>query len=302
MGENRAGIIKGSLFSHEDKNIIGDCFKTESLPTGDEKNYLVSMDEQFTLCADLDTETFSENDQISSTGVSKENPVIIDIPVRQRLSDYAYKNHADIDKNTILSEIPLMFEYLNIELVGIYSTKVFLGGLPHDTKACRDSAQFYTLDEEKSVHHLLNYTKKDNITGALYVWFKSQTEFKPIEIRAWKCEDSTFIQKTFHFKKPKICCEVFIGGIPRSFSAGSNFGVFLVQLASILEEHLKVNVFSVVIDVDTVHRYPKGTAKVAFSDSFDAWKAISINKISLRIGNQLKHMEIKLFKKNVHTS
>uniref|UniRef100_A0A6B2FW11 Cytoplasmic polyadenylation element-binding protein 4 (Trinotate prediction) n=1 Tax=Myxobolus squamalis TaxID=59785 RepID=A0A6B2FW11_MYXSQ len=215
----------------------------------------------------------------------------------------------------------MMFEYLNIELVGIYSTKVFLGGLPHDTKAYEikdvfsvfgdiknvewpDSSNhpvyppngfaFVVYQNEKSVHHLLNYTKKDNITGALYVWFKSQTEFKPIEIRAWKCEDSTFIQKTFHFKKPKICCEVFIGGIPRSFSA--------VQLAGILEEHLKVNVFSVVIDVDTVHRYPKGTAKVAFSDSFDAWKAISVNKISLRIGNQLKHMEIKLFKKNVHAN
>lgn len=76
--------------------------------------------------------------------------------------------------------------------------------------------------------------------------------------------------------------------------------VILVQLATILEENLKLNVFSLVIDVDNLHRYPKGTAKVAFIDSQDAWKAISINKVSLRIGNQLKHMEIKLFKKNIH--
>lgn len=261
-----------------------------------------------------------ENDSTDNHSLT-ETPIVVDIPVRQRLSEYAFKNEVLIDRQVIAFETTLMKSYLAFESLGTYSTKVFLGGLPHDTQAYEikkvfevfgeiklvewpDSTNhpvyppngfaFIVYKEEKSVHHLLNYTKKDQITGALYVWFKSQSDFKPIEIRPWKCEDSTFVQRGFHqINKPKGVGEVFIGGIPRSFTAG--------QLASILEEYLKVDVFSVVIDVDNQHRYPKGTAKVTFFDALDAWKAISINKISIRMGNQLKHMEIKPFKKNVHS-
>ncbi|KAF0992996.1 hypothetical protein HZS_6710, partial [Henneguya salminicola] len=312
MGENKAVAMKGGLISHKINNNITDGFKTNSFDIWED---IVSMDEQNILCAEWDGEVLSDKESNNSSSTNNDDLKIIDIPVRQRLSEYAYKNPATIDKPLIIKENPLILEYIGTEVVGIYSTKVFLGGLPHDTKARADEIKevfdifgeikivewpdstnhplyppnvgfaFIVFKNEKSVHHLLNYTKKDNNTGALYVWFKSRSEVKPIEIRPWRCEDATFIQKGFHLNKPKNLCEVFIGGIPRSFTAP--------QLSGILEEHLKVNVFSVVIDVDNIHRYPKGTSKVTFSDSFDAWKAISINKISLRIGNQLKHMEIK---------
>lgn len=68
---------------------------------------------------------------------------MIEIPVRQRLSEFAYKNQVMIEHNSIgfylinilVKELSLLEEYLSLGHFGVYSTKVFLGGLPHDAKA-----------------------------------------------------------------------------------------------------------------------------------------------------------------------
>ncbi|KII73281.1 Cytoplasmic polyadenylation element-binding protein 2 [Thelohanellus kitauei] len=245
--------------------------------------------------------------QIDNVGSRKLDPTVIDIPVRQRLSEFAYKNVIALNHESIRrlyltpeEESPLFYDYLRVEFSGKYNLIKNTFGVfgeiasvewPDNNKHPLfppNGFAFIVFCSERSVHHLLHYTKKDGVTGATYVWFKSETEYKPIEIRPWRCVDATFLQKGFHINKAQDFGEVFIGGIPRSFTA--------LQLATILEENFKLNVFSVIIDVDNVHRYPKGTAKVTFCDNNDVRKAIAISKISLRIGNQLKHMEIKLFR------
>ncbi|XP_041722927.2 cytoplasmic polyadenylation element-binding protein 3 isoform X3 [Coregonus clupeaformis] len=196
----------------------------------------------------------------------------------------------------------------NEERMERYSRKVFVGGLPPDidedeiTNSFRRYGHlvvdwphkaesksyfppkgyaFLLFQEETSVQALIDACIEED--GKLYLCVSSPTiKDKPVQIRPWNLSDSDFVMDGSQPLDPRKT--IFVGGVPRPLRA--------VELAMIMDR-LYGGVCYAGIDTDPELKYPKGAARVAFSNQQSYIAAISARFVQLQHNDIDKRVEVK---------
>uniref|UniRef100_A0A0R3S3V1 RRM domain-containing protein n=1 Tax=Elaeophora elaphi TaxID=1147741 RepID=A0A0R3S3V1_9BILA len=191
---------------------------------------------------------------------------------------------------------------------GIFSRKVFIGGLPPDVTAdsislffeqfganrvdwphrkCTGSDippngyAFVVFLNDRSVEYLVS--RCINKQGKLNIVLKNGgKDVKLVQVRPWVLSDQV-CQLT---SEPPLSdrYSVFIGGVPRTTTA-SELAMFLQQTIG--------DIVYVSLEVDADTKYPKGAAQVIFYSRESYLTAIAMRLITLRTTDQVKEIEIK---------
>ncbi|XP_065184761.1 cytoplasmic polyadenylation element-binding protein 2-like isoform X2 [Sycon ciliatum] len=198
---------------------------------------------------------------------------------------------------------------------GLFSKKVFVGGLPPDIDEEEISRSFWrfgplTVDwptkgqtrhifppkgyvflifhYSKSVEKLVDecYCEGDDY---FYVLSSASQKNKIVQVRAWRISDGEC-----HFDKSKEVdsrLTAFVGGVPRPLRAD--------QLAKIMNDHFG-NVCHAVISVDETMDYPRGAGKVTFSSQDSYINAIQTRYVEVKLGELQKKVELKPYEDTVY--
>ncbi|KAL7671071.1 hypothetical protein ACOME3_005985 [Neoechinorhynchus agilis] len=192
-----------------------------------------------------------------------------------------------------------------------YSRKVFLGGLPTDITESEIVSQFVrfgplTVDwpqrqsvggnippkgyafvifcNESSVQALLDSSihKNDSFYTAVS---SSHVQSKLVQVKPWILADSDHVKTIEDGDQPIDPRKtIFVGGVPRPMRAS--------ELATIMNEMFG-GVCYAGIDTDPDLKYPKGAARVAFSDQKSYLMAIRNQYVRITGSNIDKQVEIK---------
>ena len=176
--------------------------------------------------------------------------------------------------------------------LGMYSRKVFVGGLPPDidedklknhfirfgsllvnwphkvlSKGCnltRRGFAFLIFKEELCVHRLITNCLLDD--GKLYMYVSSTSQTSKVQIRPWKLSDSNYIMDTSQTEKITPRTTIFISRVPSAMKA--------CELAKLFDSCYG-NVLYAGIACDSELYYPKGTGIVSFSSHVSFRSAVS---------------------------
>ncbi|KAI6219803.1 Cytoplasmic polyadenylation element binding protein 3 [Aphelenchoides fujianensis] len=200
---------------------------------------------------------------------------------------------------------------------GIYSRKVFVGGVPADldeqeflaifrrfgkltadwptrldlaprphaapasANKCRFGYVFLIYADERSVHLLLGACSV--VQGEYFMRMPVQDGLKRVvQVRPWRLAEADFLVDPF--MRVNLRFAVFIGGVPRPIRAA--------ELAHAINV-LYGNVVMAGIDTDVPLKYPKGAGRVVFSDFHSYMRAISDRFVRVRHGDLDRIVEVK---------
>ncbi|VIO89865.1 cytoplasmic polyadenylation element binding protein CPEB2, putative [Brugia malayi] len=191
---------------------------------------------------------------------------------------------------------------------GIFSRKVFVGGLPPDVTAnslslffeqfgantvdwphrkCTGSDippngyAFVVFMSDRSVEYLVSRCICKQ--GKLNILLKNgKKEVKVVQVRPWALSDQVY--RVTDAKPLSDRFSVFIGGVPRTTTAS--------ELAMLLQQTIG-DVVYVSLEVDAETKYPKGAAQVVFNNRESYLTAIAMRLITLTTIDQVKEIEIK---------
>lgn len=192
----------------------------------------------------------------------------------------------------------------------MYSRKVFVGGLPIDTKEStvrnifskfgkvlidwprrlgskpdqiRPMAGyvFLVFEDEASVQRLISQCFLDS--GSFWLFVTSDTmKKKPVQVRPWKLGDSDYMMDPDYQMDSRLT--VFIGGVPRPTRA--------VEIANALNQ-IYGPIAYVGVDTDPELKYPKGCARVTFATASGYVAALKQRHVELNHTDTPKRVEIK---------
>ncbi|KAI6226372.1 Cytoplasmic polyadenylation element binding protein 3 [Aphelenchoides fujianensis] len=198
---------------------------------------------------------------------------------------------------------------------GIYSRKVFVGGVPADldeqeflaifrrfgkltadwpsrldlaprphaapasANKCRFGYVFLIYADERSVHLLLEACSV--VEGEYFMRMPAQDGLKRV-VRPWRLAEADFLVDPF--MRVNLRFAVFIGGVPRPIRAA--------ELAHSMNV-LYGNVVMAGIDTDVPLKYPKGAGRVVFSDFHSYMRAISDRFVRVHHGDLDRIVEVK---------
>ncbi|VDM22499.1 unnamed protein product [Wuchereria bancrofti] len=188
---------------------------------------------------------------------------------------------------------------------GIFSRKVFVGGLPPDVTAnslslffeqfgantvdwphrkCTGSDippngyAFVVFISDRSVEYLVSRCICKQ--GKLNILLKNgEKEVKVVQVRPWALSDQVY--RMTDAKPLSDRFSVFIGGVPRTTTAS--------ELAMLLQQTIG-DVVYVSLEVDAETRYPKGAAQVVFDNRESYLTAIAMRLITLTTVDQVKEV------------
>ncbi|VDK78929.1 unnamed protein product [Litomosoides sigmodontis] len=191
---------------------------------------------------------------------------------------------------------------------GIFSRKVFVGGLPPDVTADSISLffeqfgankvdwphrkctggdtppngyAFVVFISDRSVEYLVGRCTYKQ--GKLNIVLKNgDKDIKIVQVRPWILKDQVYNVTG----KPPVCdrYSVFIGGVPRTTTAS--------ELAMLLQQAIG-DIAYVSLEVDADTKYPKGAAQVIFDRRESYVTAIAMRLVTLTTTDQVKEIEIK---------
>uniref|UniRef100_A0A1I7VTQ6 RRM domain-containing protein n=1 Tax=Loa loa TaxID=7209 RepID=A0A1I7VTQ6_LOALO len=193
---------------------------------------------------------------------------------------------------------------------GIFSRKVFIGGLPPDVTADSISLFFEqfganTVDwphrkrtgsdippngyafvvfvSDRSVEYLVSRCIRKQ--GKLNIVLKNGgKDVKMVQVRPWALRDQVYRVTDAPLISDRY--SVFIGGVPRTTTAS--------ELAMLLQQTSRLcDVVYVSLEVDAETKYPKGAAQVVFDSRESYLTAIAMRLITLKTIDQVKEIEIK---------
>ncbi|KAE9556609.1 hypothetical protein FO519_000015 [Halicephalobus sp. NKZ332] len=200
---------------------------------------------------------------------------------------------------------------------GLFSRKVFVGGLPFnvtendlrntfgrfgvlhvDWPRCQDLLKghvdnrerqpngyvFLIFHSEEAVDKLVNHCFINN--GRYFLEMTTRTSTKSVQVRPWRKSDSFYIIGDLNDPISKINPHhsVFIGGVPRPTRA--------VDLVNVLEEAYG-KVLYASIDMDPELHYPKGAARIVFERFVDFKAAMKGRHIMINHCGIKKRVDIK---------
>ncbi|CAG9536416.1 unnamed protein product [Cercopithifilaria johnstoni] len=196
----------------------------------------------------------------------------------------------------------------NFPEIGIFSRKVFIGGLPPDVTAdlislffeqfganevdwphrkCTGSDTppngyaFVVFISDRSVEYLVSRCIYKQ--GRLNIVLKNgKKDVKVVQVRPWVLSD-----QVYHVTGEPLLSDrysVFIGGVPRTTTAS--------ELAMLLQQAIG-DIAYVSLEVDADTKYPKGAARVIFNSRESYLTAIAMRLITLTTTDQVKEVEIK---------
>ncbi|VDM92478.1 unnamed protein product [Onchocerca ochengi] len=191
---------------------------------------------------------------------------------------------------------------------GIFSRKVFVGGLPPDVNAdlislffeqfgankidwphrkCTggdtppNGYAFVVFISDRSVEYLVSRCTYKQ--GKLNIVLKNGAkDVKMVQVRPWVLRDQVY--RVIDELPLSDRYSVFIGGVPRTTTAS--------ELAMLLQQTIG-DVVYVSLEVDADTKYPKGAAQVIFDSRESYLTAIAMRLITLTTTDQVKEIEIK---------
>ncbi|KAM3727788.1 Cytoplasmic polyadenylation element-binding protein [Dirofilaria immitis] len=217
------------------------------------------------------------------------------------------KNIWSVDSNDNQVSVPDLLSQ-NFPGNGIFSRKVFIGGLPPDVSADSISLffeqfgpnkvdwphrkctggdtppngyAFVVFISDRSVEYLVSRCTYKQ--GKLNIVLKSGTkDIKMVQVRPWALSDQVY--RVINELPLSDRYSVFIGGVPRTTTAS--------ELAMLLQQTIG-DVVYVSLEVDADTKYPKGAAQVVFDSRESYLTAIAMRLITLTTIDQVKEIEIK---------
>uniref|UniRef100_A0A915PHP2 RRM domain-containing protein n=1 Tax=Setaria digitata TaxID=48799 RepID=A0A915PHP2_9BILA len=212
---------------------------------------------------------------------------------------------------------------------GVFSRKVFIGGLPPDLTAetislffeqfgtnkvdwphrkCTggdippNGYAFVVFTSGRSVEYLVSRCICKQ--GKLNILLKNgDKDIKVVQVRPWVLSDQIYCATEEPPQSNRY--SVFIGGVPRTTTACKSFDLFKTfvdlvpneidfsaELAMLLQQTIG-NVVYVSLEVDADTKYPKGAAQVVFDTRESYLTAIAMRLITLSTIDQVKEIEIK---------
>ncbi|KFD46340.1 hypothetical protein M513_12791 [Trichuris suis] len=193
----------------------------------------------------------------------------------------------------------------------VTSRKVFIGGIPkkysisniksvftsfgpatiswpsEDAEAKKGPTKGFIFVIYKAADSVAHLLRECILTGSKY-FFNLEVPGKAaalVQVRPWFLVDQLAVSKDFS-RKVNFRRIAFFGGIPRSMKA--------IELAECIEEVIP-GVTLVNIETDPHLDYPKGVAKVAFTDDKSFHKALKKRYLKVRYEDVVKVVEMKPF-------
>uniref|UniRef100_A0A914XN21 Cytoplasmic polyadenylation element-binding protein 1 n=1 Tax=Plectus sambesii TaxID=2011161 RepID=A0A914XN21_9BILA len=193
----------------------------------------------------------------------------------------------------------------------VFARKVFVGGLPIDISEeeidgtfsrfgpllidwprrseshypprgqCSLGYVFLVFEHERSVQELVKHCHRED--DKYYLFISSPTmKDKPVQVRPWLLTDSDYMADQDMPLDPRKT--VFIGGVPRPLKAS--------ELARLMDQ-LYGGVCYAGIDTDPELKYPKGAARVSFSNQQSFIAAIAGRFVQIQHTEADKRVEVK---------